>query len=142
MTEPRSVEGDVGRAIALLRVVRRWSQDDLAKASGASNSAISEYERGRKIPELATLERILSAMGFPLSAIDHTRHYVATLKAGTYLAVPPDPSSSMQGPPPETSAAVDWEIDQASAEVGRAAARYARIGLHVLARRPAPDQDP
>jgi transcriptional regulator with XRE-family HTH domain len=111
----------------------------LAKAAHISGSAISEYERGRKTPNLTTLERILAAMGFPLSAIDHTRLYVATLKAGTYLTVPPDPSPSIQEPPPVGSSAVDWEIDQAAAEVGRAAARYARIGRHVLARRPAPD---
>lgn len=134
-----ATDADIGRALALLRIVRGWNQDDLAKASGVSNSAISEYERGRKIPELRTIERLLRAMGFPLSAIDHTRNYIASLKAGTFVLAPPVSAPFIPGPPPASSSAVDWEIDQASAEIGRAMARYSRIALHLLKPRPAPD---
>jgi transcriptional regulator with XRE-family HTH domain len=141
MSDSGTPDGDLGRAITILRVVRGWSQGILAKTSGVSPSAISEYERGRKTPELATLERILRAMEFPLSAIDHTRHFVVTVMAGTFAVAPPVPSPSIERPPPIGSSAVDWEINQASAQVGGAAARYFRIALHVLARRPLPDQD-
>jgi transcriptional regulator with XRE-family HTH domain len=133
-----ATDRDIGRAITLLRVVRGWSQDDLAKAAGIPNSSISEYERGRKIPELATLERLLRAMEFPLSAIDYTRNYIANLMAGTFVLAPPVSAPFIPGPPPVSSSAADWEIDQAAAEIGRAMARYSRIALHLLRRRPAP----
>jgi transcriptional regulator with XRE-family HTH domain len=48
-------DDEIALALTLLRSVRRWNQDALAKASGVRNSAISDYERGRKLPELATL---------------------------------------------------------------------------------------
>jgi transcriptional regulator with XRE-family HTH domain len=139
MSDHSTEDRDLGRAITLLRVVRGWDQGALAKAARISPSAISEYERGRKIPELATLERILRAMEYPLSAIDHTRNYVVTLMAGTFFVAPPVPSS-IERPPPESSGAVAWEISQAAADLGNATARYARIILHVLGRRPAPDR--
>lgn len=140
MSEAGAKRHDVARAITLLRVVRGWTQDDLAKASRVSPTAISAYERGHKIPGLAILERLIKAMEFPLSAIDHTRNYITSLMAGTFVLAPPAVASPfVPGPPPTSSGAVAWEIDQASAEFGRAAARSMRIALHVVARRPAPD---
>jgi transcriptional regulator with XRE-family HTH domain len=56
--------GDLAIALTLLRVVRGWTQDDLARAAGTANSSISEYERGKKVPELTTLQRRL--VGPPL----------------------------------------------------------------------------
>ena len=138
--ETRARQSDLGRAITLLRVVRGWNQGDLAQAAGVAPTAISEYECGRKIPGLATLERLLEAMEFPLSAIDHTRNYIASLMAGTFVLAPPVPTPLVQGPPPAGERAIAWEIDQAADQVGRAAARYARISL-LARRRPAPDEE-
>jgi len=39
---------------------------ELAERSATSQAALSAYERGRKIPNAATLERILAAAGFRL----------------------------------------------------------------------------
>jgi transcriptional regulator with XRE-family HTH domain len=137
MSEAGAERHDVARAITLLRVVRGWTQDDLAKASRVSPSAISAYERGHKIPGLAILGRLIRAMEFPLSAIDHTRNYITSLMAGTFVLAPPAVASPFV--PPTSSSAVAREIDQAAAEFGRAAAQSMRIALHVVARRPAPD---
>jgi transcriptional regulator with XRE-family HTH domain len=101
-SEPRrlSLDDEVTLTITLLRQVRGWNQDDLAKASGVGNSAISDYERSRKLPELATLGRLLDAMGFPLAAIDVTRQYVETLRAGgsTLSPIAPLPTTAPATP--------------------------------------------
>jgi transcriptional regulator with XRE-family HTH domain len=128
-------EREVGRALAILRVVRGWNQDDLARASGVRPSQISDYERCRKVPELVTLRRMVEAMGFPLSAIDYTRLYIDTLTAGSFALIPSPPSAVLQSPTPFSrisEESVSWEIDQAASECGRAATRFARIALYLL----------
>ena len=44
------------------------SQQVLASRAGTSRPTLSAYERGRKSPTLATLERLLDSAGFVLSA--------------------------------------------------------------------------
>jgi transcriptional regulator with XRE-family HTH domain len=128
---------EIGHAITVLRVVRGWSQGELAHASRVAGSAISEYERGRKIPGLMTLRRLIEAMGYPLAAVDHTAAFIDSLKAGTFAHVPPPSSTGTPGPPPSGGRwALSWEIDQASAEYGRATARVTRVGLYALHGRP------
>jgi transcriptional regulator with XRE-family HTH domain len=126
--------GEVSVALAVLRVVRGWNQDDLAKASGVRNSAVSDYERGRKVPELRTLERLVSAMGYPLSAIDQARVFIEALRSGSALFDPtllsrpaPDSSGGDRLPPTEGTAALQWEVEQVSAEMGRAVSRMTRV---------------
>ncbi|HEV7515795.1 MAG TPA: helix-turn-helix domain-containing protein [Thermoanaerobaculia bacterium] len=68
-------------SIALLRLVRRWSQSELAQASGLTNSAISDYERNRVDPQTRSLFRLVESMGYPLSALDMTRDFVLSLRA-------------------------------------------------------------
>jgi transcriptional regulator with XRE-family HTH domain len=126
--------GEMSVALAVLRVVRGWNQDDLAKASGVRNSAISDYERGRKVPELKTLERLVSAMGYPLSAIDQARVFIEALRSGGRLfdatlvkrTVAASPGDD-QWPELEGPAALQWEIEQVSAEMGRAVSRMTRV---------------
>jgi transcriptional regulator with XRE-family HTH domain len=127
--------GEVSVALAVLRVVRGWNQDDLAKASGVRNSSVSDYERGRKVPELKTLERLVSAMGYPLSAIDQARVFIAALRSGSalfdaaLLHRPPTPEASVDDPAlaREGPAALQWEVEQVSAEMGRAVSRMTRV---------------
>lgn len=122
-------------ALTVLRVVRGWNQDDLAKASGVGNSAVSDYERGRKVPELKTLERLVSAMGYPLSAIDQARMFIESLRSGSALFDPtlmrrPAPSGSTGGEqaiPQGGPAALQWEVEQVSVEMGRAVSRLTRV---------------
>jgi len=126
--------GEMSVALAVLRVVRGWNQDDLAKASGVRNSSVSDYERGRKVPELRTLERLVSAMGYPLSAIDQARMFIQALRAGSRLfdstlLVPPamELSGDDQTPAPRAPAPLQWEVEQVSAEMGRAVSRMIRV---------------
>ena len=126
--------GDMSVALAVLRVVRGWNQDDLAKASGVRNSAISDYERGRKVPELKTLERLVSAMGYPLSAIDQARVFIEALRSGSRLfdstlvkRSDADSPGDDRGTALRGSAALQWEIEQVSAEMGRAVSRMTRV---------------
>lgn len=44
------------------------SQEELANRAGTSRPTLSAYERGRKSPTLATVERLLDSAGFELSA--------------------------------------------------------------------------
>jgi len=70
---------EIGLVIAILRTRRRWSQERLAQAAQVRRSAISDYERGKAVPEFPTLLRIVSAMGYSLSAIDRTREFMCSL---------------------------------------------------------------
>jgi transcriptional regulator with XRE-family HTH domain len=133
--------GEVSVALIVLRVVRGWNQDDLAKASGIRNSAVSDYERGRKMPELKTLEQLVSAMGYPLSAIDQARVFIQALRSGsalfdsTLLRRPHSGASDDdQASGPEGPAALQWEVEQVSAEMGRAVSRMTRVMFALLGR--------
>ena len=67
------------------------TQAGLASVAGTTQPTISAYERGAKVPDLATLERILAAAGFELrmslaALDDHDRSlegYEGTLPART-----------------------------------------------------------
>jgi transcriptional regulator with XRE-family HTH domain len=79
--EPLPSDDLLAISIALLRLVRRWSQSELAEASGLTNSAISDYERNRVDPQTRSLLRLVGAMGYPLSALDQTRDFILRLRA-------------------------------------------------------------
>lgn len=123
---------EMGLVLALLRTVRGWNQDDLAKASRVGNSAISDYERGRKIPEFATLKRLLDAMGYPLAAMDLSLVYAKALRTRIY---PPWVTGRAAVTTPAScgnSAGDTWEVEQAGQTLGAAVARYATIALQLL----------
>lgn len=65
----KGMTSELGLAIFLMRVVRGWSQTEMAKAAGVTSSMLSELERGRRNPAKKTLERLSKASGVPLSAI-------------------------------------------------------------------------
>jgi transcriptional regulator with XRE-family HTH domain len=47
-----SVSSDLGAILAVLRTGRGWSQAKLARESGIPASSISQYEMGKKLPEM------------------------------------------------------------------------------------------
>ena len=136
-------EGELSTALAVLRVVRGWTQEDLAGASGVRASSLSDYERGKKIPELNTLRRMVSAMGYPLAVVERAQNFVYSLRAESLLAEG-QPTVAGQQPVPkepvsldalvENSAVFRWEIEEASAEAGRVVSRLARLMLVLLSR--------
>ena len=74
--DPSHIDPDFGLSLSLLRVGRGWSQADLARASGLPPSSISQYEGGKKLPELASLMRMLSAMDYGFSDLDRARMFL------------------------------------------------------------------
>src|SRR5436305_3758674 len=89
-----SEPGDFSVALSILRISRGWSQDQVAKASGITNSALSEYERGKKMPELKSVRKIVTALGYELSAIERTEDFLRELKAESHMEARLEPDGS------------------------------------------------
>ena len=53
---------NIGRNIRVFRELRGLSQYDLADAIGKQRSAIGNYERGEREPDLETIDRIAAAL--------------------------------------------------------------------------------
>jgi transcriptional regulator with XRE-family HTH domain len=138
------VEGELNVALTILRVVRGWTQDDVARASGIPSSSISDYERGKKVPSLKTLERLTGAMGCNLLAVQRTQRFIQAVRSESLMSDltgeewPPESGSFEPEAVPavgvSSSAALQWEIEQVSAEAGRAVARLTRTMLVLMSR--------
>src|SRR5436309_3888485 len=72
---------DLAVTLSILRIIRRWSQSELAEAAGVTNSAISDYERGKVDPQTQTLQKLVRALGLPLSALDQTQAFIQMIRA-------------------------------------------------------------
>ena len=59
----------INRALRLLRTYYRFSQVNLAKELGISNSYLSEIESGSKKPNYELLEKYASVFKMPISSI-------------------------------------------------------------------------
>lgn len=64
-----STSASWGNAIKLCRTQRDMSQSDLAQASGISISYISLLERGKRDPNLSTMEQIANTLNVPITII-------------------------------------------------------------------------
>lgn len=60
----------VGLAVVVLAGRRGWNQARLALESGISAPKISLYKRGRQLPDLPTLGRLLDALDVSLSELE------------------------------------------------------------------------
>lgn len=58
---------DVLKEITRLRKERNWTEYELAKHSGLSQSTISNWYRKEQVPTIATLEKICIGCGITLS---------------------------------------------------------------------------
>ena len=122
---------ELGTLLAVLRIVRGWNQEELARASGLRSGTISDYERGKMVPGLNALQRLLDAMGYPLAALDQTRTFVDLLRAGNLPVATPAAPEKADGP-----AALRWEVEQASADAGRVVSRLTRLMFAVMSSSP------
>ena len=72
MEEPSEFEEDktidVGKQIRLLREQRKFSQKQLAEASGISRNALSLIERGHTSPTVSTLKSVAKALSVDINA--------------------------------------------------------------------------
>jgi transcriptional regulator with XRE-family HTH domain len=66
--------------IRRIRRTARLSQRDLARAANVAPSAVAAFETGRKIPSLASLQRMLHAANYQLVVIDEAGHLVIPLE--------------------------------------------------------------
>lgn len=74
MAEPGAAEAydaarlafELGRSVRELRERRGWSQTQLAKESGMTQSAVARFEAGGTVPTLAVLERLAAALDVSL----------------------------------------------------------------------------
>jgi ribosome-binding protein aMBF1 (putative translation factor) len=74
MAEPGAAEAydaarlafELGRAVRELRERHGWSQTQLAKESGMTQSAVARFEAGGTVPTLTVLERLAAALGVSL----------------------------------------------------------------------------
>jgi ribosome-binding protein aMBF1 (putative translation factor) len=57
---------ELGRSVRELRERRGWSQTQLAKASGMTQSAVARFEAGGTVPTLMVLERLATALDVSL----------------------------------------------------------------------------
>ena len=76
----RGSQGEVGLALAMLRMLRGWERADLVRALGVSRSWISEIETGKKEPATRTVQRILGALGLPMSAVEEALALVRSVR--------------------------------------------------------------
>jgi transcriptional regulator with XRE-family HTH domain len=81
-------DNQLGRVLAVLRMARGWSQGELSRRAGIHKSAASEYERGKKVPQYVTIQRLLAALGYPESALDRGRQFLAALDGQEWGPVP------------------------------------------------------
>jgi transcriptional regulator with XRE-family HTH domain len=140
--------GELNVALAMLRLARGWNQDELASRSGVRSSSISDYERGKIVPGIESLRRLLGAMGYPLAALDQALVLTVKLRAESALlaAARGDEESATPGEGDRDAAESDekdrralsqWEIEQAAIEAGQVVTRlvrlfYSRLGGRTL----------
>lgn len=65
---------ELGPALRLLREERGLTQVELARAAALSTSQVSAYERARRRPSLASLERLLCALDADLAKLQRALH--------------------------------------------------------------------
>lgn len=71
-----------------VRLAAGFSQEELAARAGTSRPTLSAYERGRKSPTLATVERLVDSAGFQLTAEPKVSFHEVPLTRGRPIFVP------------------------------------------------------
>ena len=61
---------DLRLVVTFLRSLRRWTQEELSRASGVDRGVISDYEMGTKSPTRKTLQRLAAAVGLPYRHVE------------------------------------------------------------------------
>src|SRR4051812_16822403 len=133
-----TVQEDLAVTLAVLRIIRRWSQSELSEAAGVTNSAISDYERGKVDPQTQTLQKLVRALGLPLSALDQTQSFIQLIRA--QMVMDEDGANEGQGAPLFSNAQalspeereIRTEIAQIASEGGRFASRLLRVMLELM----------
>lgn len=65
---------ELGGTLRSLRESKDLSQGELARRAGMGKSQISKYEKGKELPKLDSLERLLEALGAEPLMLFYTAH--------------------------------------------------------------------
>lgn len=65
----RTPHGTIGNAIKVLREERQWTQEQLGKRVGVTQSAVASWERGRICPSVRTAQLLALEFNVPLEFI-------------------------------------------------------------------------
>jgi transcriptional regulator with XRE-family HTH domain len=84
----------LGKVLAILRLARGLSQEELAKLSGIRSGSISDYECGRMTPGLKVLEKLLQGLGCSLAAVEYTEGFLRNLESDPLFRTPQAKNSS------------------------------------------------
>jgi transcriptional regulator with XRE-family HTH domain len=57
--------GDLGSNLRAARKKRRWTQEELSERSGVQTGEISRMERGKRDPQVSTVEKLAAALELP-----------------------------------------------------------------------------
>ena len=125
------VHWDLGTALVLLRTIAGWTQEDLAHASRIRGSSISDYERGKIVPGLKTLRRLLNAEGFPLAALEQALTFIEMLLTVRRFPLDAEKESLSASPPVARlfvdSAAYRQEVEKVATEAATVVGRMVRL---------------
>ncbi len=61
---------DVRLALGVLRLLRGWTQAEMASAAGVHKSLLSLYEQGKTVPTAKTLGRLIAAVELPPASFE------------------------------------------------------------------------
>jgi len=92
-------------------------------------SNLSSYERGLSVPQQATLDRLLDAMGLPPEAIERAKTF-AVDPLGKDGTLPPDVRAPERAPELDRSRAAALKLAQ---DVGKACAHVALVVMELRA---------
>src|SRR6476646_6595289 len=115
---------DLGTALAILRTIRGLNQEELSKMAGTRSGTISDYERGKMVPGLIAIKRLLGALGYELAHLDQTQTFLDHMHSQELES---SPDSQLPGGP----TGLGREIDDASRSAGLLAARMIRLMFRV-----------
>jgi transcriptional regulator with XRE-family HTH domain len=115
----------IGRVLALLREALDWTQSDLARRSGVKRASISEYESGKSTPDVGTLERLLSAMGFRWLALDFGRWFIDWLL--THCRIPDGEDTGETASSPRTISALATQLSADVAATNQTAVLLSKL---------------
>lgn len=130
-------DSELGTVLTVLRIIRGMNQEELAQASGLRSGTISDYERGKMVPGLNTVQRLLGAMGYSFGALDQARALISSLRPDS-----PTLGELQAWGLPEGPAALRREVQQVSAEAGRVVSRLTRLLFVVMSSPPAGEPSP
>lgn len=73
----------IGLRIYRLRMLKEWSQEELARRAGLQRSHISRIEAGKYAVTLETIQSIAEAMGMTVDIVDERLRDLAPLRVLT-----------------------------------------------------------